>query len=131
MIRPEFLYHGSRECLEILQPRQAVGFGGPADCLRAVYAVALRELAIPFALTYVPTGPDAAFSVDTDCSPPRVRLRNTRVKWDSKGYLYVLPADTFEQIDERQWVSYSPLKPVKTEVIQAVDFREWVLSDQV
>ncbi|MCC5857337.1 MAG: hypothetical protein JJT90_04220 [Ectothiorhodospiraceae bacterium] len=131
MIRPEFLYHGSREYLEVLEPRQAVGFGGRADCQRAVYAVALRELAVPFAMTFVPTGPDAAFSVDTDCSPPRVHLRNTRVMWNAKGYLYVLPADTFERIDDRQWVSYSPVRPVMVEEIEPADFRAWVLSDQV
>lgn len=38
--KPQYLYHGDRRLLEILEPRQGVGFGGDADCHTAVYAVA-------------------------------------------------------------------------------------------
>lgn len=129
MRKPKFLYHGDRNRLELLEPKQAIGFGGGADCQTAVYAVAVGEWAIPFAITFTPTAPDAVFSVDTDRSPPRIRLHNTEVRWNETGYLYTLPADTFERIDGQQWVSYSAVKPVTVEEINAENFREWMDFD--
>lgn len=126
MSKPKFLYHGGRNRVEILEPKQAVGFGGDADCRKAVYAVAVREWAIPFAIAFAPVAPDAVFSVDTESSPPRIRLKNTEVRWYGTGYLYTLPSDTFEQIDDQQWVSYSPVKPVQVEEIDPSDFKEWI-----
>jgi hypothetical protein len=126
MRKPKVLYHGDRSRVDILEPKQAVGFDGDADCQKAVYAVAIREWAIPFAITFSPTAPDAVFSVDTESGPPRIRLKNTEVKWDEKGYLYTLATDTFEQIDDKQWGSYSAVTPVEVEEIDPADFREWI-----
>jgi hypothetical protein len=126
MNKPKVLYHGRRDRVDILEPRQAAGYGGDADCEKAVYAVAVREWAIPFAITFAPTGSDAVFFVDTESSPPRIRLRKTEVRWNETGYLYTLPADAFERIDDRQWVSYSPVAPIRVEKINPTDFREWI-----
>jgi len=51
MEAPKYLCHGDRNHLEILDPKQAVGFGGEGGCRKAVYAVSIREWAIPFAWT--------------------------------------------------------------------------------
>lgn len=126
MSKPVLLFHGSCRRLEILAPNQAFGFGGDADCRKAVYAVAVRAWAIPFALAFAPTAPGASFSVDTESTPPRIRLRHCEVKWREKGYLYTLPADTFEQADDRQWVSYSPVTPLWVDEIDPGDFRDWI-----
>lgn len=126
MDKRKFLYHGDRNRVEFLAPKQGVGFGGPADCQKAVYAVAVREWAIPFAMSFVPTAPDAAFSVDITSRSPRIRLKNTQVMWQQVGYLYTLPADTFEQADEQQWVSYSPVVPLQVEEVNPLDFKEWI-----
>ncbi len=40
--------------------------------------------------------------------------------------LYTLQADTFEKIDCKQWVSYSPVTPVQVEEIDPVDFMRWI-----
>ncbi|MDW7774018.1 MAG: hypothetical protein SCH71_14120 [Desulfobulbaceae bacterium] len=130
MDKPEYLYHGDRNRQEVLEPRQAVGAGGEPDCRNAVYAVAARELAIPFAITFVPTAKEAVFSVDTETKPPRFRLRNTDVRWDKIGYLYTLPSNSFEKADERQWVSYSPVRPVRIEEIDPKDYRGWFDNEQ-
>jgi len=124
--KPKYLYHGDRNRAEVLEPRQAVGFGGEADCRKAIYAVAVREWAIPFALTLVPTAEDAVFHVDTESHPPRIRLKRTDVRWERIGYLYTLPAESFEKVDENQWVSYSPVRPVRMEEIDPKNFQEWV-----
>lgn len=126
MSKPELLYHGARGRVDVLEPKQAVGFGGDADYKKAVDAVAVREWAIPFAITFVPTAADAIFFADTDSSPPRICLKNTVVKWNEIGYLYTLPADTFERIDDKQWVSYSPVTPLWVERIEPEQFKEWM-----
>lgn len=125
MDKPEYLYHGDRIRMDVLEPGQAVGFG-EQDCRKAVYAVAVKEWAIPFALTFQPTAEGAIFSVDIECSPPRIRLKNAVVEWDRSGYLYILPSDTFEQVDEQQWVSYSKVVPIHIERVDPEAFREWV-----
>lgn len=130
MSKPEILYHGARNRVGILEPKQAIGFGGDADCQTAIYAVAVKEWAIPFAITFVPTASDAVFFVDTDVTPPRIRLKKTEVNWDKAGYLYTLPADSFEQIDDQQWVSYSPVTPLQVEEIDPAEFRKWMVFEK-
>ncbi|MCK9262510.1 MAG: hypothetical protein M0R18_01680 [Deltaproteobacteria bacterium] len=126
--KPGYLYHGSRHRLEILEPRQAIGLGGEADCRKAVYAVSVWEWAIAFAFAFVPTADDAVFSVDTETNPPRILLQSTDVEWDRKGYLYTLPSETFEQADDLQWVSYSPVKPLSVEEIDPRQYRAWIVK---
>src|SRR5690606_31729551 len=97
-----------------------------ADCQRAVYAVAHRDWAIPFALTFAPTSPQAVFSVDIDVSPPRIRLTDTAVCWEEAGYLYTLPSETFQRVDDHQWVSYEPVYPLRVDIIRPEDYRHWI-----
>jgi hypothetical protein len=129
MIKPIHLFHGRRYLVESLSPTQAFGFGGAADCQKAVYAVAEREWAIPFAITFTPTASDATFTIETESSPPSIRLKNTEVMWYQKGYLYTLPSGTFERIDEKQWVSYYPVKPEMIEEINPQDYRDWMVFE--
>lgn len=126
MNKPPQLYHGGRRLQQVLEPRQAVGFGGEGDCQRAVYAVAHRDWAIPFALTLVPASQQAVFSVDIDVSPPRIRLKETAVRWKEAGYLYTLPSETFQRIDDHQWVSYEPVRPLRVDIITPEDYRHWI-----
>lgn len=109
----------------MLQPTQGVGYG-PADGMCGVYALAERELAIPFALSYRPVKSGAVFSVDTSRRPPRIILKDTEVEWDRPGYLYTVEADLFRRIDGEQWLSEAPVVPVNIEEIAPELFRAWV-----
>jgi len=124
--KPPILYHGSRTYHTQLTPGQAIGFSGEADNECGVYAVARRDLAVAFALSYIPKSDQALFSIDTDSCPPKVKLLNTTVDWSAQGYLYALSSDTFEQISLDQWLSRQPVTPVEITEIDPTQYRDWV-----
>lgn len=126
MSKPEYLYHGTRRKLELLNPTQGVGYG-MADNEHGVYAVSERELAIPFAISYRPLGEGAVFSVETSERPPRIVLKDTEVDWDQVGYVYKVRSETFEKIDSEQWLSRVPVKPVEAEEIRPESYRNWIV----
>ncbi|WP_431474391.1 hypothetical protein RVM24_16190 [Marinobacter sp. KM021] len=126
MSKPEYLYHGTRRKLDLLNPTQGVGYG-MADNEHGVYAVSERELAIPFAISYRPLGEGAVFSVETSERPPRIVLKDTEVDWDQVGYVYKVRSETFEKIDSEQWLSRVPVKPVEAEEIRPESYRNWIV----
>ncbi|NWN90296.1 hypothetical protein HLV39_02130 [Marinobacter adhaerens] len=127
MNKPEYLYHGTRKKLKLLNPTQGVGYG-MADNECGVYAVSDRELAIPFAISYRPLGDGAVFSVETSKRPPRIVLKDTDVDWNQVGYVYKVSFETFEQIDSKQWLSRVPVKPVEIEEIKPESYRDWIVD---
>ena len=42
------------------------------------------------------------------------------------GFLYIVPSDSFEQIDDEQWVSYGPVEPCDKIRINPKDFLHWL-----
>jgi len=126
MDKPDYLYHGTRKKLDLLKPTQGVGYG-MADNERGVYAVSERELAIPFAISYLPLGDGATFSVVTSKRPPRIVLKDTDVDWGQLGYVYKVRSETFEQIDSEQWLSRVPVEPVGIEEIKPESYRDWIV----
>lgn len=126
MDKPEYLYHGSRRKLDLLEPTQGVGYG-LADNEQGVYAVSERELAIPFAISYRPLGDRAVFSVETSERPPRIVLKNTDVDWHQVGYVYKVGSETFEQIASEQWLSRVSVKPVEMEEIKPESYQNWIV----
>ncbi|MFC4257546.1 hypothetical protein ACFOZ5_00720 [Marinobacter lacisalsi] len=125
MKKPEHLYHGFRQRMDLLKPSQGVGYG-KADDRYGIYAVSERALAIPFAIAYWPLAKNAAFSVDTTTLPPHILLKHTDVEWDEMGYLYTVSSDSFEQVDTDQWVSRDPVVPVSVEEVRPEDYRSWI-----
>lgn len=107
-------------------PKQAVGYSGPADNESGIYAVARRELAIPFAISFVSKSSDALFSVDTSCQPPRIILRDTEVVWGTIGYVYKVPSATFELVAPDQWLSRVPVIPVAVEEVDPRQYEDWI-----
>ena len=128
-VGPPNLYHGSRTLLACLEPRPARGVGPAHDRLCAVYATHERYYAVAFALPIVPDGTGAlAWSLDVAAGTPRIVVE--RGNWDATGigYLYRVPALTFTQVDDLQWVAYEPVIPLGYEVIRAADYRHWMVG---
>lgn len=124
--RPGYLYHGSPALLQVIEPRAARGIGAEHDRLAAVYASHQRRFAIPFALTIVRTESGGyGWSMSLEEGEPRIQILAGHLDLSRHGYLYRVPADTFEPIDERQWVSYEPVLPLDYEVVQPQDYLHW------
>ena len=45
---------------------------------------------------------------------------------DRPGYVYVLPSDSFEQVDPWQWASSEPVKPVDVIRIDPNEYAHWI-----
>lgn len=124
------LYHGSPRQLSALEPRPARGVGPERDTLHALYASHSRAFAIAFAL---PIEPDEAghlsWTLDMLADGPRIRIVAGRLDLAGFGYLYRVPAASFTQIDEWQWVSTAPVAPLGYEVIAPAAYRHWLARD--
>jgi len=126
MNKPEYLYHGARKKLDLLNLSQGVGYG-MADNEYGIYAVSERELAIPFALSYRGLSDGAVFSVETSERPPRIVLKDTDVDWGQVGYVHKVRSETFEKIDSEQWLSRVAVEPVEVEEIRPESYRNWIV----
>lgn len=133
--REAYLYHGSSTPgITTFSPRQARGVGPAQDQLVALYATHVKELAIAFALPLRPNSAGQlawrlAFPQDTGLAHPLVHLTAGVLDREGHGYLYHLPATTFTQIDEWQWVSTTAVTPTAIERIDAVHYVDWVQQE--
>lgn len=123
--RPKYLYHGSQYKLDILTPQQAAG-ERETDSLRAIYAAGTMDEVIPFALPirWYPDSPEG--KRDFECRDGKILLKYGSLDPDGVGYVYKVRADTFEKIDEWQWVSQESCSPVEVTQIQAMDYLDRV-----
>lgn len=123
--KPEYLYHGSQYKLDILIPQQAAG-GQDIDSLKAIYAAGTMDEVIPFALPirWYPDSPEGRR--DFECSAGRVLIKYGSLDPSGVGYVYKLKADSFEKIDEWQWVSKESCEPVEITEIKVADYLDRV-----
>jgi hypothetical protein len=123
-----YLYHGSKIKIEYLQPRKANGVGPEKDKFNAVYASHIRNTAIAFALPITPDhNGNRSISISfTDDWIPKITIKAGNFDNTGEGYLYKLPIDTFEKIDDWQWVSFIVVKPFDFEIIYAKDYEHWI-----
>ena len=126
--KPKTLYHGSQAFLEVLEPRPARGKGPEHDQLCAVYASHERIFAILFALPIMPDeNGNLSWQVDDfDPKRPRAVIHAGRLDLSRPGFLYTVAAEGFEAVDELQWVSYQPVRPVGWEVIEPQAYLGWL-----
>lgn len=119
--KPEFLYHGSQYKLDILMPQQAVG-QRDMESLKAIYAAGTMDQVIPFALPirWYPDTPEGRR--DFECSNGKVLLKYGSLDSDGVGYVYKVRSDSFEKIDEWQWVSRENCLPVEITEIKVADY---------
>ncbi len=134
--KPPYLYHGSQDKVDVLEPRPARGMGPDKDRLCAIYASHIREFVIPFALPKRPNHGDGySWSVSFHSSsglnsvePTRIAIKGGQLDLSRVGYLYRVPSDTFEQLGKFQWVSYVAVKPLDCEIIHPQDYLHWIVS---
>ena len=119
--KPEVVYHGSQYKFDVVEPRVANG-QCETESQMGIYAAATMEETIPFALPfrYYPDKPGGRLSRDTEGI--NSYLQYGSINPHGKGYVYVLPSDSFEQVDEWQWVSRVPVKPIKVIEISVEDY---------
>lgn len=125
---PSFLYHGSPHKIDILKPSQATGVGDEKYRLNAVYASHIRNMAIAFALPILPDK-DGRKSISISYSKdwiPKIDIKAGSFDVNGIGYLYALPIASFEKIDNRQWVSFNEIIPIKNEIVYARDYIDWI-----
>ncbi|MBP5491190.1 MAG: GNAT family N-acetyltransferase [Lachnospiraceae bacterium] len=119
--KPKVVYHGSQYLFDVLMPRQANG-QCEAEAQMGIYAAATMEEVIPFALPFrfYPDCPEGKLSFDSDGT--KSFLRYGSINPNGKGYVYVLPSDSFELVDEWEWLSRTPVKPIKVIEISVKDY---------
>ncbi len=115
--KPPFLYHGSQYLLTELLPQAACG-GSAKDSKLGIYAAETPEIVIPFALPirWYPDSPDG--KRDFTCNNGKTKLLYGSLNPDGVGYIYKVKSDSFEKIDDWQWVS-----PVKTIPVERIEIK--------
>ncbi len=123
--KPEYLYHGSQYKLDLLIPQQAAG-ERDKDSMMAIYAAETMEEVIPFALPirWYPDSPEGRR--DFTCGDGKILLRYGSLDPQGIGYVYKVKADSFEKIDEWQWISRESCHPVEVMEIQVADYLDRV-----
>ncbi len=103
MDKPEFLYHGSSNRVDILIPYQSADFLNASGSQNAVLATTNRDVALAFALGTVPdeTGDDVT-RVILSLDPVKMIFVRGCPNLGGKGYLYNLAGDKFDQVDSAQ-----------------------------
>ena len=130
--KPAYLYHGSPEDMDRIEPRPARGMGPEKDCLNAVYATHIRNLAIVFSLPFTPNeNGNLSFRVSLQADKPEIRLEAGSLDASRAGFLYMVPSDSFEQLDDEQWVSYGPVEPCEKIQTNPKDFLHWLHCERV
>lgn len=119
--KPKFLYHGSQYLLDVLKPKQANG-QCEAEAQYGIYAAATMEEVIPFALPFrwYPDEPGGKLSFDSNGI--NSVLNYGSIDPEGKGYIYVLPSDTFELVDNWEWVSKVEVVPMERREIKVKDY---------
>ena len=127
IVKPNYLYHGSPEKLDRIEPRPARGVGPEKDRLNAVYATHIQNLAIAFSLPFVPNeNNNLSLQVSLQAAEPEIHLEAGSLDMARSGFLYTVPSASFEQLDDEQWVSYSSVEPCDKVRINPKDFLHWL-----
>lgn len=121
MPKPQYVYHGSQYLFDIVRPQQAHG-ANAQESQRAIYATETMDEVIPFALPirWYPDDPTGkrAFS----CKDGKTLIEYGSLDPNGVGYVYKLRADTFEKLDEWQWISMSDVVPDEIICIRVKDY---------
>lgn len=123
--KPKYLYHGSQYKLDLLIPQQTAG-SRDIDSLKAIYAAETMDEVIPFALPirWYPDSPEGKRAFE--CRDGRVFLIYGSLDPNGVGYVYKVKADSFEKIDEWQWVSRESCDPVEVTEIKVANYLDRV-----
>ena len=125
MPKPQYVYHGSQYLFDVVRPQQACG-ANTQESQKAIYAAETVDEVIPFALPirWFPDDPTGkrAFS----CEKGKTFIEYGSLDPNGVGYVYKLKADTFEKLDEWQWISTLDVIPDEIICIRVKDYLDTV-----
>lgn len=121
MEKPKFLYHGSRFKVEILKPHQAKGSPEENGTEFGIYAYEKMDMVIPFSLTINPFE-NGSIAIYVDDETSHVTISTGTLDDNAIGYIYKVPSDTFEKIDDKQWLSNVDIIPVEFSVFETIHY---------
>ena len=121
MSKPQYLYHGSQYLFDVVYPQQAQG-ANTQESQKAIYAAETIDEVIPFALPirWYPDDPTGKRSFS--CENGKTMIEYGSLDPDGVGYVYKLNADTFEKLDDWQWISKTEAVPVEVICIRIKDY---------
>ncbi|MFZ2555345.1 MAG: hypothetical protein WAZ27_02375 [Minisyncoccia bacterium] len=136
----QFLFHGSPNQLEVLEPRQAISYGEPHGA-PAVSAASHKayDLAIFMALIKSaknqpkrPRGSrTSGFSMEGEYNFRANALAyEDATSTDAYGYVYVFPIKDFKEFAEHEWRSENSVRPVLAVRVTAKDFPSGVQIEE-
>jgi hypothetical protein len=121
MNKPQYLYHGSRFKVETLKPQQAYGSPDENGAEHGVYAYEDKNMVIPFSLTIKPfENGSMAVYVDDDTS--HVTINVGILDDNAVGYIYKVSSESFEKLDNLQWISKDEVTPIEITVVNTKDY---------
>ena len=130
MPKPQYVYHGSQYLFDIVRPQQARG-ANTQESQKAIYAAETIEEVIPFALPIRWFPDDPTGKRIFSCKNGKTFIEYGSLDPNGVGYIYKLKADTFEKLDEWQWISMSDIVPDEIICIQVKDYIDSVtFSDE-
>ena len=125
MPKPQYVYHGSQYLLDIVRPQQARG-ANAQESQKAIYAAETVDEVIPFALPIRWYPDDPTGKRDFSCKDGKTLIEYGSLDPNGVGYVYKLRADTFEKLDEWQWISMFEVVPDETICIRVKDYMDTV-----
>jgi hypothetical protein len=126
--RPNFLYHGSKQKIDVLLPQQAYGLPEENGNRFGIYAYADFDMARRFALPIKPFS-NGSLSVTFEERTGRIILSAGHIDKNSYGYVYKINSDSFIQLDEYQWLSLEPVIPVETTIVYTADLWSMIVFE--
>ena len=121
MLKPKYVYHGSQYLFETVKPQKACG-QNEKESQYAIYAAETVNEVIPFALPirWYPDNPTGkrVFSVESG----KTFIEYGSLDPNGVGYIYKLKSDSFERLDEWQWISQADITPEEIICIKVRDY---------
>lgn len=118
----EFLYHGSNDYFDVLEPHQAYDIGFKAGCQNALYATTNKVMAIAFALGSVPNIDGDVERIMMPESGDVMIFEKGTPNYGGKGYLYVLDKKDFQHAMGTQWICFHDIKLIEIIEIEVDDY---------
>ena len=125
MPKPQYVYHGSQYLFDVVRPQQACG-ANAQESQKAIYAAQTIEEVIPFALPIRWYPDDPTGKREFSCNDGKTFIEYGSLDPNGVGYVYKLKADTFEKLDEWQWISISDVIPDEIIYIRVKDYMNTV-----
>jgi len=119
--KPKFLWHGSINKYNILNPHQAKDIGGsPGSNQNAIYATDNKIFAIQMGLF---TKDSDTGIPDWNIPNPKIVLFKGNIRRGRKVYLHVVPSNTFQKTSTKhEWYSKDSVRPVKVVEVNVNDY---------